>query len=87
MSTNVNPVGVNPIYSAGVGSVNGASNAKFQQDLSNEIALRQAEDKVMFLADLLNVQDLTQEQKNVVQSMLNDANREYTALKQKLNVG
>jgi len=88
MSTNaINPVGTNPIYSAGIGAVQNSGNAEFEKKVANEIAIKQAELKVVILNDMLNAKDTTTEQRNILQAKLNDANREFAAIRQKLNVG
>lgn len=70
------------------GVVNGqkAGSYNYIQSVLGDLDMQQTELKVKILSDKVNAADTTPEQKNILQSMLNDANKELATLKQKHNI-
>lgn len=54
--------------------------------VNSEIKINQAEVKVKFLQDTLNGTDLTKPEKNAIEGMLREAQREFAQLKQQAGV-
>ena len=81
----INPIGIYQSYPA-FGAEENNNSSEFKEKVNLEIEVQQAELKVKIITDMINANDVTQEQKSILQPMLNDANRDLALLKQKANI-